>query len=618
MRAGGNGKRRLARLAWLSLCAACLIPLVLSGCSLTSNSPGVQLAAQQDFVWPYSGEKRIDYSAVLDPASITALVDAQDANMLYASLVTFDDTTLRATPYAATYDVDSTGTIYTFHLKPNLRFSDGTALTASDYAYSINRALAPNLCTTLDAATYGVNGSGACHTNYNLTYLGHILGATAYSTGQGPTSLISANGDNPTKGLSVIDAQTLRIRLDKPIAFFLEALTYPSAYPVERSLVENPAYAGGKWVDHLDLGGTSGPFKVSAYQHGSANDTLVMVPDPYWEQAFNQHLTLQRVERPFITDQDTEYANFKGGQYSYTDVPADVYSQARGQGDFHEIPTLQTEYFGLNFDLAPFNNLSVRRAFDLALNKQLMVDRVENGGALPTNHIVPAGMPGYFPGLVNPPPDGTQSLTGNQAAAQELIAAVRHTCVSNTNSFQVPPECAYVMKDPTTGVMQPILLYNDGASTPTDLAIAQAAQTQWNNVLGLNVQLKTVDQSTLFNGLSNPSAFPMWEVGWAADYPDPQDWLSLQFMSGSGVNASDVRNSALDAQMNQADVEQNATRRMAEYNKIEQQMVNLCAWIPYQQAKTAWRVRLNVHGFVYNELDQLTGPDWTHVYITTQ
>ncbi|MEO7000396.1 MAG: peptide ABC transporter substrate-binding protein [Ktedonobacterales bacterium] len=608
----------MTRLAWLVASATFLISLVLSGCSLTGGTASVPLAAQQDFVWPYFGETRIAYSAVLDPASITSLYDAQDAQMLYAGLVTFSDTTLKPVPYAATYDVDATGTVYTFHLKANLRFSDGTPLTASDYAYSINRALSPSLCTTSDLTTYGANGSNACHTGFNFTYLGDILGAAAFSNGQGPSSLISAHGDDSTKGLSVIDPLTLRIRLDRPIAYFLEALTYPAAYPVERSLVENPTYAGGKWVDHMDIGGASGPFKIAAYEHGAANDTLVMVPNPYWAQAFGQHLTLQRVERPFISDQDTEYSNYKGGQYSYTDVPSDVYSQARGQGDFHEIPTLQTSYFGLNFDLPPFNNLSVRRAFDLALNKQLLVDRVENGGALPSNHIVPAGMPGYDPAIVNPPPDSTQSLTGNQAAAQELIAAVRHTCAASANALQVPPECAYVLPDPITGKPKAIQFYCDGASTPTDLAIANAAATQWNNVLGLNVQVFSVDQSTLFNGLTNPSAFPIWEVGWSADYPDPQDWLSLQFKSGSGVDASDVRNSDLDAQMNHADVDQNPTRRMAEYNKIEQEMVNLCAWIPFQQSKTAWRVRLNVHGFVPSELDELSGPDWTHVYITTQ
>ena len=619
-RAGG-GKSRLARLTWLSLCAAFLIPLVLSGCSLTSSSAGPQLAppAQQDFVWPYSngGELHIAYNAVLDPAAISLLVDAQNADMLYASLVSIDDTTLQPKPYAATYDVDATGTVYTFHLKPNLHFSDGTPLTASDYAYSINRAMAPNLCTSLDVNTYG----GAANDCAALGggYLSAILGADKYEAGQIST-LISAHGDDPTKGLSVLDPLTLRIRLAHPAAYFLEALADPIADPVERTLVENPAYAGGKWVDHLDTGGASGPFKVGTYEHSATGDTLVLVPNPYWEQGFNQHLTLQRVERPFLSDVDTEYANYKAGKYSYTDVPADVYGQARGQGDFHEIPTLETDYFGLNFNLPPFNNSSVRLAFDLALNKQLLVDRIENGGALPTNHIVPAGMPGYDPGLVNPPPDNTQSLTGNQAAAQELITAVRHTCATSTNAFQLPPECAYVEKDPTTGLLQPIKLYYiNGATTQ---ALVQAAAIQWNNVLGVNVQTTGISLDTFLagTGLSTGSAnsYQIWEIGWAADYPDPQDWLSLQFMSGNALDIEGVRNSDLDKQMSHADANQNEAQRMAEYNKIEQAMINLCAWIPFQQTKAAWRVRLNVHGFIYDELEQIVGPDWAHIYITTQ
>src|SRR5262249_42036766 len=154
-------------------------------------------------------------------------------------------------PDAATWDVDNTGKVYTFHLKKNMHFSDGTPLTANDYAYGIDRALDPTLCDPAnvgngDAKTYAPNSNfkTRCYP-VGPYYLSMIHGAGT----RGHSGTVVAKGDDSNHGVNVIDDFTLKIRLDAPVAFFLEALTYPTALPVERALVER--YPGGLWVDHL-------------------------------------------------------------------------------------------------------------------------------------------------------------------------------------------------------------------------------------------------------------------------------------------------------------------------------------------------------------------------------
>jgi peptide/nickel transport system substrate-binding protein/oligopeptide transport system substrate-binding protein len=586
------------------------VALLLAACGGVTNGPA-NLARAQVFVWPYTGGSNIQYDEVLDPATITAAKDSPTASMLYAGLLTFDDQLGVRGDAATTWKVDSTGTVYTFNLRPNMHFSDGTPLTAADYAYSINRALDPTLCTALDANTYGVNAKKPRCSPIASVYLSYILGADKRIAGQ--VKSIVGQGDDPNHGVDVVDQQTLIIRLTKPVAFFLEALTYPTAYPVEQKLVEDPKNAGGTWVDHLDTGGCSGPFMVKSYGGGKQ---FALVPNPYWEQAWNQKLTLAEVDRPMMASPDDEYKNYLAGQYDWTTVPRDKYSFAVGQSDFNEVPTLTTDYFGLNFDKPPFDSLAVRTAFDLALNKQLLVDRVDNGAAVPTNHIVPRGMPGYDPTLRNPPPDQTQSVTGNQAEALSQLQAAQKLCTAAATPASQPDFCPYIMG--ATPLEIDVWAYG-GDQTTTELVTG--ATEQWSSVLSLNVKPKfEEDQGAFFGKLQPHTDYQAWNVGWLADYPDPQDWLTLQFAGGDGnpINASDVptTNADLMSLLAKADVDQNSARRMAEYNSAEQQIVNLVPWIPYQQQKMFWRQRSWVHGFSQNALGLMVDLNWPNVYIS--
>ena len=341
---------------------------------------------------------------------------------------------------------------------------------------------------------------------------------------------------------------------------------------------------------------------------------LKLEPNPYWEAAWGKHLTLSEVDRPFLKSQDDEYSAYhSSGQFDYTDVPAEDYTFAVGQSDFHQVPSLTTDYFGLNFKQPPFDNLDVRQAFDLALNKQLLVDRVFNGGAIPTNHIVPEGNPGYNPILKGP--DQTQSVTGNQAEAQKLLADALKNCPASANPSTLPDYCPYIDNGKNSS---PIRLAAGVQNDATQDEIATIATQTWSQVLTLNVSVNQVKDlndlvGVLFGSGTNPAQ--IWQIGWLADYPDPQDWLSLQFLSTSVNNIEYVNSPQEDAAMNVADANQNQQQRMTQYNSIEQYMVTQCAWIPYAQEKSSWRLRPWVQGFGLNEVLLMEDVDWPNVYI---
>ncbi len=208
------------------------------------------------------------------------------------------------------------------------------------------------------------------------------------------------------------DPQTLQIIITKPAAYFLDALTYPTSYVVEKSLITQ---YGTSWTDHLTTGGGDGPFKVSSYVHGKEID---FVPNPNY---YGPKPALQKVIYPFYKQSDTAYRAYQVGQVDVASVPTSSFSQAKAlpNGQLHQVPELSIWYYTMNYLVKPFDNIDIREAFELALNKSLIASTVWKGTVIPSNHIVPKGMPGYDANLTGP--DGVQGTSGDKTKALSLL-----------------------------------------------------------------------------------------------------------------------------------------------------------------------------------------------------
>ncbi len=572
-------KKLITRL--LPSCLA-LLAMLLAACggtttTTTTTTPSKAPASQQVLNMPFGAG--ISDLKTMDPALSTDYFSIAGIDLVFTGLVQFDDNLKVQPQLAASYELGSDGLTWTFHLKPNLKFSDGTPLTSADVVYSINRALLP--------ATKSVVGP---------VYLGLIKDSDKLNAGKIPTII----GDS----LLTPDPQTVVIIANKKAAYFLDALVYSTSYVVEKSVVDK---YGANWTDHLadNSGqGGAGPFVVQSWTHGT---NITFVPNPNYYGAKPQ---LTKLIYPFYKQVATNFKAYQAGQTDYSTVPTANLAAAKAlpNNQYSLVPQLYINYYTMNYLVKPFDNIHIRQAFALAINKDLIVQSVWKNTLIPTNHIVPKGMPGYNPNLTGP--DGVAGTSGDTAKAKALLQQGL-TEEGWTSVSQMP---------------QVKLTYPSGI-TDADNEVA-AIQQMWQTTLGISVKANPEDFNKLLTdseaALNNPNGLQFWGIAWIADYPDPQDWTTLQFGQGSQYNQINYgqnhsANAAQQQQVQQAlaaaDVNPDQTSRMQAYNQAEQQLVNDVAWLPMEQVAVSQVLKPYVKGMVFNPQLLIPPEDWGNIYI---
>jgi peptide/nickel transport system substrate-binding protein/oligopeptide transport system substrate-binding protein len=554
----------------LVLMAMLLVACGGSGGSGTTTSGGAQKApqSQQIFRWAFRlpDINSFDPGIAPDQNSINAI------NMVFTGLVSLDDQ-LRVVPQmASSWDVSSDHMTYTFHLKSGLQFSDGTKLDANDVAYSIDRSLSPAIN----------NQSGV-----GLTYLGLIQGSTDRTTGKAKTIIGT--------GVVVQDPNTLVIHLTKPAGYFLQALTYPTAYVVEKSVADK--YGTG-WTDHLVGQGGDGPFMVKSYSHTTG---IVFVPNPNYYGAKPQ---LAEVDYLPFKDRQTSYNAYQANQNDYSVLPLAQVASAKSGKDFVQTPALTIFYVGMNFLVKPLDNIKVRQAFALAVDRDVLNQAAWHGAYIPSCHIIPQGMPGYNANLTCP--EGT-TTKGDAAKAKQLF----------TQGLQ---------EEGMTLATFPTITYTYPTQSPESAAQATTLVQMWKTALGVTINATAKSQNSMYTLESQTTKhngpLQMWSGGWGADYPDPQDWITLQFGDNQpynefnfGDNNGNAQQIALQKQMDAADVMTDQNARIQAYQTIEQQLVNYVTWLSIYQRPEIHVLKTYVVGLKENPEAQF-GPDsWANVYI---
>ena len=557
----------------------CLAMLLLSSCDLfggnNTNIPAKPVKApanKQVYVAPILGASDIttfDPALAYDTSSISAI------QMVFTGLVQLDDKFQIRPQLAQSWQQTSDGLTWTFHLKPNLKFSDGSPLTSADVIYSIDRALQPTTKSTVAPI-----------------YLDLIRDSDKLLGGRIQTLI--------NDSLMAPDPNTVVIQAKKKAAYFLAMLAQPCSYVVNKKLID---VFGANFTDHLEQGGGAGPFKVTQYIHGKEID---FAPNSHYYNALPQ---LQRVVFPFYPQAEAAYQAYQDGRVDFTGVPIANFGNDKKRSDFHRVPQLWINYYTMNYLVKPFDNINIREAFSLAIDKTAIADNVWQGTVIPTNHIVPQGMPGYNPALTGP--DGTQTLKGNPDKARALLQqGLQDEGWSSTT--QMPP-----IK----------LTYAKGVSN-FDQEV-QAMIGVWQSVLGITVKADPVDYNTLLDEVTaatnNPQGIAFWSLAWVAEYPDPQDWLTRQFDRGVpnnsmnyGQNASKnaSQQQAIQSQLENADANFQQDARIQAYQKAEQQLVNDVAWMPMEQVTNVYLLKPYVTGMVENQQGLIPPDDWANIYIT--
>jgi ABC-type oligopeptide transport system substrate-binding subunit len=473
----------------------------------------------------------------LDPAQTTS--GASDfVGLLYAGLVRQSPGLAIEPDLAESWVIDSSGTIYTFTLRADAAFADGQPLTSADVVYSWERAADPE-----------TNSPSV------KTYLGDILGLQDKLEGQAET----------IAGLQIINERTLQVTLDAPKPYFLLKLTFPTSFIVNRADVEaGAAQEDDQWVFAAH---GSGPYILDQYEETSS---ITFKPNPYY------HTPPSIPYVAFIINPGgSAISRYETGDLDILYISGDTSLRVRRpddplNADLSTITTLCTTYVSMSNSLPPFDDPNVRRAFLLAVDREILLERLTRNLNLPALTIFPPALPGFT--LDNALPEY------DPEAASAALAASRYA-----------------------GNLPEIVLETSGFGIDPGSTV-KALVEMWRKTLGVDVRVVLLDPIN-FTQAARENPAHMTLSGWCADYPDPQNFTEPLFKTGAEFNDVGYSNPNVDALIDQAGIEPDPQRRVAMYQEIERLLLEDLAIIPLQHGVRDVLVQARVKGFVISPLN---------------
>ncbi len=471
----------------------------------------------------------------LDPAVAQDSTSAEVIVEIYGGLVTIDKDLKVVPDIAESWTLSDDKKTYTFKLRGDAKFHNGKAVTAQDIKYSIERAADPKTESPVTDS-----------------YLGDIVGVREKLTRKA----------NDVSGVKVIDARTLQITIDAPKSYFLAKLTYPTAFVVDKDNVEQ---GGRTWF--LKPNGT-GPYKLARYDFGQQivlerNDIFYGTPKPLVKT-----VTLSISGGSFMTRYENN--ELDATPVSIVDIdrvldPSNLLNQ-----ELTIAPQFSISYLGFNVTKPPFDDLKVRQAFNIAIDKKTIADVVMKKTAMPAKGILPPKFPGFN--------DNLKGLDFDPAKAKQLIKDSKYGDVSKL----------------------PEITLNISGGGGTAGPVTQAIVEMIKQNLGVDVNIQQQEFASFLQELNKrPNNFQMYSIGWIADYPDPQDFLDILFHGQSLDNHMSYNNPQVNQLLEQARVETDSKKRFDLYQQAEQIIVNDAAWIPLFVGDDYWLTKSYVKGLIY-------------------
>jgi oligopeptide transport system substrate-binding protein len=481
--------------------------------------------------------------ASLDPHALSSAVDLRIANALFEGLLANDPGTLAPRPaLAQRWEVSADGCIYTFHLRPSARWSDGAPLTAEDFLFSYKRLLSPRLGSPNAAQFFIVK-------NARAFYEGRLASFDA-------------------TGFAAPDARTLRITLEHPCAYFPALLCHPAWAPVPRQAIlrhgamDTP---GTPWTRPQNFVG-NGPFHLVQWR---VSDRIEVTRNPYYWDA--TAVRLNGIRFLAIGDLLAEERAFRGGLLHITStVPPMKVAPLRAaqKPELRLDPFFSTTFIRVNTRVPPLNDSRVRRALALSLHRDEITDRVMRAGETPAFCLTPPGAAGYT---------SAAQIQENIAEARLLLAAAGYP---GGTGF---PALRY--------------LYN---THETSQLVAQALQEMWRKNLGIHVELSSQEWK-IYKVSMQRGDYHLVRSAWSGDYYDPSSFLEL-FTSHSEQNQTGWSDPAYDTAILAASQTDN-TARLRHLQTAEQRLMDAMPIIPLAYNRNKFLIRPEVQGWLPNPLD---------------
>jgi oligopeptide transport system substrate-binding protein len=395
-----------------------------------------------------------------------------------------------------------------------------------------------------------------------LTYLGDIEGAAEKMSGEAAD----------IRGLRVLDEHTLQVDIDAPKNYFLAKLAFPVAMVVDRETVEKPGW-------EYEPNG-SGPFRLERW----LDDEMLVLAR--FDDYYREPAAIARVV--YLLDAALPLARYENGEIDLVGVGGATLERVRDPNNplSMQLRTgvdMCTSYVGFNASRPPFDDVRVRRAFSHALDRQRLIAGLMSGQALEANGPLPPGMPGYQ--------QREQPHPYDPERARALLAEASYT-----------PETL------------PVLTYTTAGYSDVSPYVA-AVITLWQENLGVTIEPQVLDpyiyNETLFRGAPGH----LFDMGWCADYPDPQNFLDVLYHSQSPQNLGRYSDAEMDARLEAARTLGDPAARLAAYAALEEEIIVAAPAVFVSHSLSALLVSPALRNY---ELTPIGVPQWHRVSLARE
>ena len=460
--------------------------------------------AQQTYVTNIGTEP-----TTIDPQLVEESAGSIIVNDLFEGLYTLDNRGKIQPAGALSHDVDKTGTVYTFKLRPEAKWSNGEPVTAADYVYGWQRAADPKT-----ASNYA----------WFIELMGVANAGEVLKGQQSPDKL----------GIKALDDHTLQVTLSNPVPFFLKMLAHYTSFPAPKATIEK---YGKEWVKPGNIV-SNGAFVLKEW---TPNERLSADRNPhYWD---NGNTVINKVVYLEIVSETAAYNRYRTGELHYTSYPLEQYKQLKSQSpeELVSVPTLASYYYAFNTQRKPFDDPKVRKALSLAIDRETITDKILGQGQIAAYSFTPPIVDGFE---LKKPASQQQSKEERIKQAKALLA-----------------EAGYGPDKPLTVD----ILYNTNESHKK---IALAISSMWKHNLGVTATLNNMEWKTMVSAL-NEGDFGVSRYGWNGDYNGASTFLDIM-SSNSSANSGKWFNKEYDALLAKAHDSLDATERNSLYQQAEQ------------------------------------------------
>jgi oligopeptide transport system substrate-binding protein len=473
----------------------------------------------------------------LDPQKVSWTEEIAVVLLNYEGLTRLDEN-LEVVPGAAeSWEYNEDSTEITFKLREDLTYSDGSPLTAEDFAYAAYRTLSPE------------------NPGYYQTTLDMIKGAE---------QVINGEGEQDALAISTPDERTITFELTKPTPYFHTLASLWILFPVKQTLVEE---GGEFWYEQAENMLGNGPFQITSIDDIS-QELAFVANENYWQGKPQ----LDGLRLIAIEDLAVALQAYKAGEIDVVvpnsaDIPG-IKADPELSNELLQFSGSCTAFYAFNPTLPPFDDKLVREAFAYALDRDAFIQDALNGTAVKTLTWIPPGYPGY---------DAEETRYDyDPEKAKELLV-----------------EAGY-----PDGEGMPPITYTYDSTNPSIRVTVEYVVQMWQNNLGVTIQTDPVDGDTFSELLGSVETHPLLVVdGWCADYPDPQNWLSTYWHSDSMLAQTRAySNPDFDQLIDEADVEPDPEKRIELYQEAQRILIDDVPFVLRSNGMNTYLVKPYVKG----------------------